>query len=111
MLVSRSRSSYALAPSPYQVMAGLVPAIHAFAQRSTGPAEGDARNKSGHNDVGGRVGEVARPNRNCANFGNGTLVPNQHNLMLPPSRSRLLGGLISVFLKRLGSGALSGSDG
>ena len=37
---------------PYLVMAGLVPAIHVFAQRPVGLAEGDARIKFGHDGVG-----------------------------------------------------------
>ena len=44
------------------VMAGLVPAIHVFARRSTDLAERDARNKSGH-DGGSDGAEQKRRQR------------------------------------------------
>ena len=45
--------------APCHVMAGLVPAIHRAAHPSRGMTEGDARNKSGHDEVGGPVGWIA----------------------------------------------------
>ena len=71
-LVSRSRSSHVFRETPY-VMAGLVPAIHAFAQPRTGLTGRDARNKFGHDDGIGWLVWVRRPIRNHANFGNRTL--------------------------------------
>ena len=59
-------------------MAGLVPAIHVFAHRPTDEVEGDARNKSGHDDGNGRAGEVARPNKHVAELSNSTLVSRSH---------------------------------
>ena len=53
-------------------MAALDAAIHAFAQRSVGPAERDARIESGHDECWrGSVGETAhRPDRMRMNFVN-----------------------------------------
>ena len=59
-------------------MAGLVPAIHVYAQRPTDEVEGDARNESGHDDESGRAGEVARPNKNLAYFSNSTPASMSH---------------------------------
>ena len=52
--------------APCHVMAGLVPAIHRAAHPSRGMTEGDARNKSGHDEVGGPVGWIASPSMQTA---------------------------------------------
>ena len=52
--------------APCHVMAGLVPAIHRAAHPSRGMTDGDARNKSGHDEVGGPVGWIASPSMQTA---------------------------------------------
>ena len=58
--------------APCHVMAGLArtgsgyPAIHRAAHPSRGMTEGDARNKSGHDEVGGPVGWIASPSMQTA---------------------------------------------
>ena len=58
--------------APCHVMAGPArtgsgyPAIHSAAHPSRGMTEGDARNKSGHDEVGGPVGWIASPSMQTA---------------------------------------------
>ena len=59
-------------------MAGLVPAIHVYAQRPTDEVEGDARNESGHDDESGRAAAVAHSSKSVAKFMNRTLVSTSH---------------------------------
>ena len=71
--VSRFRSYCALARYPSRVMAGLVPAIHAFAHPLTELPEGDARNESGHDGVKEWGRREHATNQRHGNFWNGTL--------------------------------------
>ena len=71
--------------APCHVMAGPArtgsgyPAIHRAAHPSRGMTEGDARNKSGHDEVGGPVGWIASPSMQTATA---------HSPSPPPSAAR-----------------------
>ena len=73
-LMSRSRSSRALARRLHHVMPGLVPGIHVppaarpLPARTATPQDVDARNKSGHDERSGEAGKTAKPMRSHTNF-------------------------------------------
>ena len=71
-------NSYALAPRPIFVMAGLDPAIHVPVHAPAAPAEGDARIKSGHDEVRKRGGRDDAPNSLRGNFGVRAIVGMSH---------------------------------
>ena len=99
------RGSRRARPPLLPVMAGLVPAIHVSPSR---PVDGDARNKSGHDDGGGRAGGGTRPDRTHVSVGSRSrarVSRHSHGLGDSVARTTLCDARVTLIGARDRSGA------